>query len=82
MSMDVRQFKTGSVEVTTYADIATALAARRDASPGSAFNEWPNGDGFVEMNTGYGEVIYIYLTSSIGTGTGTIYRVALQHLST
>lgn len=80
MSMDIRQFKTGSVEVTTYANIAAALTARRNASRGSVFNEWQSGDGFVEMNTGYGEVVYVYLTDSIGTGTGTVYRVALQQL--
>lgn len=82
MSMDIRQFKTGSVEVTTYANIAAALAARRNATTGAAFNEWPNGDGFVEMNMGYGEVIYVYLTDSLGTGDGTVYRVALQSMST
>lgn len=82
MSMDVRQFKTGSVAVTTYANIAAALTDRRNNSPGASFNEWALGDGFVELNMGYGEHIYIYLTDSIGTGTGTVYRVALQSLST
>lgn len=82
MSMDVRQFKTGFVTVTAFASIAAALASRRDNSPGSAFNEWSHGDGFVEINTGYGEHIDVYLTNSQGTGAGTVYRVRLQHLST
>lgn len=82
MSMDVRQFKTGYVYTTTYANIAAALADRRDNSEGSAFNEWASGDGFVEINTGYGELIDIYLTNSQGTGTGTVYRVRLVSLST
>lgn len=82
MSMDIRQFKGGSVEVTTYANIAAALADRRNNTTGGVFNEWPLGDGFVEMNPGYGEVVYVYLTGTLGTGTGTVYRVALQSLST
>lgn len=82
MSMDIRQFKTGYVSVTTHANIAAALAARRDASPGAAFNEWASGDGFVELNPGYGELVDVYLTDSQGTGTGTVYRVRLISLST
>lgn len=82
MSMDIRQFKSGFVTVTTHANIAAALTARRNASPGSAFNEWATGDGFVEINTGYGEIVDVYLTDSQSTGTGTVYRVRLQHLST
>lgn len=82
MSMDIRQFKGGQVAVTTYANIAAALLARRNATSGGVINEWPLGDGFVEADPGYGEVVYVYLTNSIGTGAGTVYRITLQSLST
>lgn len=82
MSMDVRQFKSGFVTVTAYTTIAAALLARRNSTNGGDFDEWPTGDGFVEINTGYGEFIDIYRTNSQGTGTGIVYQVRLQHMST
>ena len=78
MSMDIRHFKSGFVTVTTYASIAAAKTAVIDAGTGGQFDEFPNDDGFVYLNPGYGGIVDIYLTDSQGTGTGTVYRVRLQ----
>lgn len=78
MSMDIRHFKSGFVTVTAYANITAALNAvvHQGTNAAGHVDEFPNGDGFIYNDINRRRVD-IYLTSSQGSGTGTIYRVRL-----